>query len=142
MRMTSLLRRPRRGNAVTPRRDPVHDLWSRVVRTRDGWRCRKCGRARDEGYQMHAAHVLGRGRASKLRYHVGNGVTLCFPCHRWFDTHRGRDGEAERWVREVLGEEDWTELLMLERIVKRADPQFARVALTEALKQLGAHTGK
>ena len=48
-----------------------------LVKRRDGYRCRKCGRARG---RLEADHIvpLSKGGA----HSPANMQTLCFPCHR------------------------------------------------------------
>jgi hypothetical protein len=63
------------------------DEWSREVKDRDGFRCRKCGRG---GY-VEAAHVFRRELPT--RWDVDNGLTLCAgprgeeTCHSWAHAH-------------------------------------------------------
>ena len=50
--------------------------WSRDVRKRDGC-CQECGSEND----LHAHHIKRWKDYPELRYDLGNGVTLCRPCH-------------------------------------------------------------
>jgi predicted transcriptional regulator len=52
--------------------------WSRKVKERDEFRCVKCG---TEG-ELHAHHVVSWRRSVDGRYDVGNGISLCIPCHQ------------------------------------------------------------
>lgn len=62
--------------------------WSKAVRARDG-KCVKCG-SRE---RLHAHHIKPWRKYSELRYDVGNGMTLCPPCHQ--QEHRN---EFPDWV--------------------------------------------
>ena len=53
--------------------------WQRVRRQaldRDGWRCRRCGRAG----RLECHHVVPLERGGEA-YDLGNLETLCRPCH-------------------------------------------------------------
>lgn len=134
------LRRRNRG-AFAVRRDALRILWSEVVRTRDHFTCRRCGRTKAQGYQIDAAHVLGVGSHPNLKYLSANGISLCtIPCHRWYDTHKSsdRDGEADHWVRKSIGEEAYTRLLVEAKIAGKPNKFLSRLVLREELKQLKA----
>lgn len=51
--------------------------WSIAVRTRDGHKCKECGKSG----RLHAHHIKPFRSHVKLRYDVSNGVTLCPSCH-------------------------------------------------------------
>ena len=72
-------------------------IWQRVRRfvlDRDGWRCRKCGRA--GALEVHHVKPLQDGGEP---YDPANLQTLCRTCHT--DTHRPH----------VRGQQEWKELL-------------------------------
>lgn len=60
------------------RRDGRHAKWARSVISRDKATCRECGAV---GVELHAHHVKSWRDYAELRYDVGNGLTLCAPCH-------------------------------------------------------------
>lgn len=64
-----------------PKRLHADRAWSRAVRERDGYRCRKCGGPGGDG-----AHVISR-RYLKTRHNVANGLDLCRGCHSYFTAH-------------------------------------------------------
>lgn len=55
-----------------------HGAWSRAVIARDGAACRKC---RARGVVLHAHHIKPFFSYPALRWVLGNGLTLCRPCH-------------------------------------------------------------
>jgi len=56
--------------------------FAKLVKDRDEWTCRKCGRTKGQGYVIHCAHVFTR-RARSTRWDPTNAYSLCFLCHRW-----------------------------------------------------------
>lgn len=76
--------------------------WSKQVRARDGYTCRRCGTTHAENsFGLHAAHIFSRG-ILRLRLDIRNGVALCYGCHRWFDSRSKEDREA--FVRSLIGD--------------------------------------
>ena len=66
---------------------PMDKQWARLVKIRDNYRCRVCGRfgkysSGGVGWKMESAHIIGRGKKT-TRWLLENGLTMCFTCHRW-----------------------------------------------------------
>ena len=53
-----------------------HERWARLIKHRDGWRCRICGRAG----KLEADHIVPLHRGGEA-YSLANGQTLCRSCH-------------------------------------------------------------
>ena len=70
-------------------------LWREAVFTRDDWTCVECG---DRGCTLHADHVKPYATHPELRYDVGNGRTLCVPCHKQTPTYGGRTKSIQRII--------------------------------------------
>jgi hypothetical protein len=51
--------------------------WSHFIRTRDGFRCLCCGTK--DGVQAH--HIIRKILFPWSAFDLGNGITLCRPCH-------------------------------------------------------------
>lgn len=132
-------RRKNRG-AFAVRRDRLRELWSEVVRTRDGFKCQRCGRTKEQGFQIDAAHILPVGSYPNLKFVVANGISLCtIPDHRWFDQHRGgrdHDGESDNWVKGIIGIDRYAKLLVLAKTFSRPSKTMTAIALREELKQI------
>jgi hypothetical protein len=64
-----------------PRDLTLVNRWRRRVFERDGFRCQRCGY--DKGKIFRAHHISPWVDFPDLRFDLGNGVTLCDPCHRW-----------------------------------------------------------
>jgi len=70
----------------------LHDLWSWLVRDRDGWRCIFCGKGQNlaEKVYLQAHHWIVHAAGSvATRFILGNGVTLCWSCHKFHVHLRG-----------------------------------------------------
>lgn len=52
--------------------------WRREVFERDDWTCQKCG---VRGGKLNADHIKSFTHFPEIRYDLGNGRTLCVPCH-------------------------------------------------------------
>ena len=70
--------------------------WTRLkVFERDGWRCRRCGKAG----RLECDHVVPL-RKGGAPFDMDNLQTLCRPCHlakTADDAGRGPDPERDRW---------------------------------------------
>ena len=77
--------------------------WARVIKIRDNFTCRVCGRFGKDGvgYKMESAHIMGRGHKS-TRWLLENGICLCFRCHR--ESHQDPLVWAD-WCQKNLGKE-------------------------------------
>lgn len=62
-------------------------LWREQVFERDNWTCVHCG---VRGVALHADHIQPYSTHTELRYDVGNGRTLCVPCHKATPTFAGK----------------------------------------------------
>lgn len=130
--------RRKTGGWKAIRRDALRELWSEVVRTRDGWACRRCPRRKEFGDRIEAAHILGAGPYPQLKYLVENGIALCSKCHNWFDTHKGsgHDGEADNWVKSMVGIDRYIRLLVLAKTMRRPGKTETRIGLRDELQGL------
>ncbi|AZE77519.1 hypothetical protein C4J99_1720 [Pseudomonas synxantha] len=63
-------------------------LWSRFIRARDT-QCVVCNS--DDRVQAH--HIFRRTLLSQARYELGNGITLCYECHKV--AHEGFNGRPD-----------------------------------------------
>jgi hypothetical protein len=67
-------------------------LIRQLVLCRDGFKCCKCGGQN----VLQAAHIVSKGRASRLRFELLNVITLCLRCHLYW-AHRDPVGFVD-WV--------------------------------------------
>jgi hypothetical protein len=63
----------------TERGGPLHKQWSKVVKDRDGWKCRIANE--DCEGKVIAHHILSWTLFPELRYEINNGITLCHAHH-------------------------------------------------------------
>ncbi|MEN5084013.1 hypothetical protein ABE438_16150 [Bosea sp. TWI1241] len=64
-------------------------LWSHFVRLRDGFSCVRCG----SEHRVSAHHICRKSFMPEAAFQVGNGITLCYGCHRI--VHRGYNGRPD-----------------------------------------------
>jgi len=69
------------------RKSPEYKAWRVAVFERDGYACQMCGIV---GGKLHADHIKSFAYSPELRLDVGNGRTLCVPCHQQTATYMGR----------------------------------------------------
>jgi len=126
------------------RRSKADDLFSRYIRTRDNWTCRRCEKRFEKGAQgLHAAHLYSR-RHWSTRHWTGspdvpsNALALCFHCHQY-------TGENPvvfaKWLDDLFGEEAMDRLYHMSHTVQKKTEYEERlrvVALGEMLARLEA----
>lgn len=67
--------------------DRADRLFSYYIRTRDAWRCRRCGRQYEPPTQaLHCSHFQGRGKEA-TRFEPLNADALCYGCHAYLTAH-------------------------------------------------------
>lgn len=84
----------------------LDDLCRAIVRIRDKWTCRRCGRSKAQGWKVEWAHFIGRGNKA-VRWDLDNSCMLCFDCHyKFMHGHDGKDygedAQADFW-RGIIG---------------------------------------
>jgi 5-methylcytosine-specific restriction endonuclease McrA len=67
-----------------------HTQWRKVVFTRDGYTCQKCGDQGGHGHRviLNAHHIKHWAKHPELRYDINNGITLCKKCHLLEHNHK------------------------------------------------------
>lgn len=83
--------------------------FSKSIRDRDGWMCRRCGRGFLPGsVELHNAHHFTR-RTQATRFDPLNCLSLCASCHLFLDTHPAL---KEQFWRRVIGDEAFDALTL------------------------------
>ena len=92
--------------------------FSRLIRERDGWRCRRCHKQYEPGDRgLHAAHIFSR-RIKELRWDERNCISLCYRDHLFW-AHSNPIEFAE-WVKAELGIRTYNALLIIAATPKKA----------------------
>ena len=81
------------------RKKPKYKVWREVVFTRDNWTCQKYG---IRGGKLHPHHIKGFAQYPKLRFTVGNGVTLSEKAHKEFHKKYGYKNNTNKQLTQFL----------------------------------------
>lgn len=114
--------------------DKADQVFSRYIRTRDGWTCQRCHRQHEEGSQgLHNSHYFGRARES-TRFDPENCDALCYGCHQlWGSTDR----EAYRVFKiRQLGEKSFDRLTLRANTYQKKDRKLAYLIWKQELEKL------
>lgn len=61
--------------------DPTYKRFRADVLKRDKFTCKMC-KSKGKYRKMYVHHIRKWASASSLRYETGNGITLCYNCHK------------------------------------------------------------
>lgn len=103
----------------------LDDLTRDIVRERDKFKCRRCGREKKHGWKLEVAHFYSRAIKS-TRWDLDNVFLLCFCCHYGW-AHRDPRAFSE-WVKEQLGEETF-EMLKIRSTGHKTDRSAVKLYL-------------
>jgi len=111
-------------------------VFSKYIRTRDGWRCVFCQkqfRPPTEGLQN--SHFWGRAREN-TRFDPDNCDALCFSCHQYL----GGDGREEyiAFKKKQLGEDGYKKLKLRAFAYRKKDDKLALLGIQQLLDSLPA----
>lgn len=95
-------RSPFKKKKANPMAKICQELWSKIVRTRDGYTCQKCDRT--ERSQAHHIFSVANGNTA---YNTRNGITMCYHCHIWW-AHTNTE-DARSFIIDWLGKKVWRE---------------------------------
>lgn len=87
--------------------DKNDDLFSIMIRERDGNKCCFCIKSADQGWRMTNSHFWGRSDKHN-RFNVNNCDTLCFDCHQKNESNK--QGVYKTWKLKQLGKKLYDEL--------------------------------
>lgn len=80
------------------RRDKLDDVFSRLIRLRDGGTCQRCG-AHESQKKIDCSHFWSR-RHQATRYDPDNACAHCFTCHQYLGEN---PVEFATWIENYLG---------------------------------------
>jgi len=113
--------------------DPLDALFSRYIRTRDGWTCQRCKKKYAPPTRaLHCSHFHGR-RKKSVRWDPENCTALCYGCHAHFT---GNPELHRIWFRNRIGETAFDLLMLRANIPKKPDKEMIKLWLTAKLKEL------
>lgn len=112
-------------------------LFSKWIRTRDGWTCQRCGAYHAPPTNaLHCSHFQGRGKEA-TRFEPLNCDALCYGCHRYFTSH---PAEHYQWQVQRKGQQVVDSLVLQSNGYKKRDDKMETLIWTQALKDLTSNT--
>jgi len=60
------------------------EIAKQIAKERDGYKCLKCGRTKEQGWQIHGSHIIGVGASPRMAVYPLNIKALCANCHTSF----------------------------------------------------------
>lgn len=113
--------------------DPADIIFSKYIRTRDGWICQRCKKKFEPNSQgLHCSHYFGRGRES-TRFDPDNCDSLDFGCHRIWES---QDREAYREFKiKQLGEQKFKLLQIKANTHIKKDRKLALIIAKKLLQE-------
>ena len=112
--------------------DKADIKFSKFIRTRDKWTCKRCGVTYPEKSQgLHCSHYWNRIHEN-TRFEPDNCVALCFGCHRLWD---GDEREFyAKFKKEQLGEERFKSLEVQKNTYKKKDRKMSLMIAKKMLE--------
>lgn len=116
---------------------PSDTAYSNWVRTRDGWKCKRCGKQYDPSITahrqaLHCSHFQGRGKES-TRFEPLNTDALCYGCHQYFTSH---PGEHYAWQVEIKGQDVVDAIVLQSNGYKKRNDKEELAKWREELRKL------
>ena len=119
---------------------PADRDFSLIVRELHGWRCERCGKLCRVGGTWYAkldcSHYIGRAKRS-TRYDTENARSLCNSCHQRMGGYkREENGEYDLWMKELLGEKGYRNLVLRANLPYHGDKALEVIYVRQLRKQL------
>lgn len=113
--------------------DPADKAFSKYIRTRDGWKCKRCGKQYTPPTSaLHCSHFQGRGKEN-TRFEPLNCDALCYGCHRYFTA---QPGEHYQWQVKTKGQDTVDKLIAQSNSYKKKDRKLERIIWEAAIDKL------
>lgn len=113
--------------------DPADRAFSLYIRTRDGWKCKRCHRQYTPPTSaLHNSHFQGRGKEA-TRFEPLNCDALCYGCHRYFTSH---PGEHYEWQVMTKGQDVVDKLILQSNTYMKKDRKLQKMLWEQELKKL------
>lgn len=109
-------------------------LFSLYIRSRDGWKCKRCGRYYEPPTNaLQCSHYWGR--ASKgTRFEPDNCDALCYGCHSLWEGNK--QGAYRDFKLKQLGEKRYKSLEIQAATPTKVDEKLVVLGLKKLLKEL------
>ena len=114
--------------------DAADRAFSLYIRTRDGWRCQRCGSSPSSKQGLHCSHFQGRGKEA-TRFEPLNADALCYGCHQYFTSH---PAEHYEWQVQRKGQQVVDRLVLASNQYKKKERKLEALYWKAELKKLGA----
>lgn len=104
--------------------DELDYLWGAIIRFRDKYTCRWCGKSHIPGdSSYHASHIIPKSSGHAARYDLANGKGLCMRCH--IHVWHKDPIEADRFIKTIKTDKELNYLESLRgKIVKYSDDEL------------------
>lgn len=113
--------------------DPADTNFSLYVRSKDKWRCQRCGKQYvPPTSALHCSHFFSRGKWN-VRFDEFNATSLCFGCHIYLDHHKD---EYRQFKINQIGQAEFDKLEVRANTYAKKDWQLARMYTKQLLESL------
>lgn len=113
--------------------DKADTVFSKYIRTRDGWTCQRCNtQYTPPTNALHASHFMGRGKEA-TRFDPLNVDALCYGCHAYFGSH---PLEHVEWQVKRKGQDVVDAIRLKSNTYKKKDRQADYLYWKEELEKL------
>ena len=113
--------------------DPADRAFSKYIRTRDNWTCRRCGtQYTPPTSALHCSHFMGRGKEN-TRFDPENADALCYGCHRYFTAQPAHHYD---WQVKTKGQRAVDLIQFRSGQYKKKDRKMEKMIWVKALKDL------
>lgn len=112
--------------------DPADRAFSLWIRSRDGWKCRRCRKQyQPPTTSLQCSHFQGRGKEN-TRFDPDNADALCMGCHQYFTAN---PGEHYQWQVAEKGQELVDEIILRSNFYCKKDRKGELIYWRAKLKQ-------
>lgn len=114
--------------------DPADKVFSDFIRTRDGWKCQRCGTPYTPPTKaLQCSHYFGRG-AENTRFDPENCDALCTYCHSYWGS-TDKEGYRNFKIKQ-LGQAGFDRLMIRSNTYKKRDRKMSLLVVREMLREI------
>ena len=112
---------------------PLDKLFSKYIRSRDSWRCRRCKTQYEHPTSgLHNMHCFTRG-AKNTRFDTENCMAGCYGCHSYLDSHP--EEKYKFWTKEI-GAARFALLRLRAHTPGKIDTELIKIWIKKKLQEL------